>query len=158
MTLPKKMLPLRLALFKQLLLLGSKGLQPAAAVAAPEAPPLAGGVGNVLSFPRSRVAPSAGAVLAPPKPDAPAEEVAAPDFAPQLVRASAPVLAQGLRVFDEAACLSGVAHTEVHVAKHTAAGEGVRPSRPCRRLCKHCWDIYSVTFRGLQVSLRGTAC
>lgn len=85
-TLPKKMLPLRLALFKQLLLLGSKGLQPAAAVAAPEAPPLAGGVGNVLSFPRSRAGPSAGAVLAPPKTDAPAEEVGAPVPAPQPVR------------------------------------------------------------------------
>lgn len=53
-TLPKKMLPLRLQLFKQLVLLGSKGLQPAAAVAAPEAPARAGSVGNVLSFPRSR--------------------------------------------------------------------------------------------------------
>ena len=86
MTLPKKMLPLRLALFKQLLLLGSKGLQPAAAVATPEAPPLAGGVGNVLSFPRSRGGPSAGAVVAPPKPEAPAEEVEAPVTGPQPVR------------------------------------------------------------------------
>ena len=86
-TLPKKMLPLRLALFKQFLLLGSKGLQPAAAVAAPEAPPLAGGVGNVLSFPRSRAGLSAGAVTAPPKPDAPAKEVEAPVVAPQPVRA-----------------------------------------------------------------------
>lgn len=57
MTLPKKMLPLRLQLFKQLLLLGSKGLTPAAAVAAPEAPARAGGVGNVLSFPRLQCGP-----------------------------------------------------------------------------------------------------
>ena len=56
-TLPKKMLPLRLQLFKQLLLMGSKGLQPAAAVATPEAPPRVGSVGNVLSFPRSRCYP-----------------------------------------------------------------------------------------------------
>ena len=56
-TLPKKMLPLRLQLFKQLLLMGSKGLQPAAAVAALEAPPRIGSIGNVLSFPRSRCQP-----------------------------------------------------------------------------------------------------
>jgi len=52
------MLPLRLQLFKQLLLLGSKGLTPAAAVAAPEAPARAGGVGNVLSFPRLQCGPA----------------------------------------------------------------------------------------------------
>ncbi len=57
-TLPKKMLPLRLQLFKQLLLLGSKGLAPAAAVAAPEAPARAGSVGNVLSFPRLQCGPA----------------------------------------------------------------------------------------------------
>ncbi|KAK9837299.1 hypothetical protein WJX81_004912 [Elliptochloris bilobata] len=88
-TLPKKMLPLRLALFKQLLLLGSKGLQPAAAVAAPEAPPHVGSVGNVLSFPRSRVEPRSATVVAPPKPEAPAEAPEAAPPAPQPERIGA---------------------------------------------------------------------
>ena len=122
-TLPKKMLPLRLALFKQLLLLGSKGLQPAAAVAAPEAPPLAGGVGNMLSFPRSRAGPSAGAVLAPPKPHAPAEEVEAPATTPQPVRTTlAHCVCSGLAWLTQA----------VHAIRHrAAAGEGGMPQGPC---------------------------